>query len=73
MKLSRKMFQFAFGCHHRELSRVFTLERQTYQVCLRCGQQVQYSWDLMQSTPTTISDCQDNRSNNSTNTEAALI
>jgi hypothetical protein len=48
MKLSRRMFQLAFGCHHRQLSRVFTLERRTYQVCLHCGQQVEYSWDLMQ-------------------------
>jgi hypothetical protein len=31
------MFQFAFGCHHRHLSRVFTIKKWTYKVCLDCG------------------------------------
>jgi hypothetical protein len=73
MRLSRRIFQFAFGCRHRELSRVFTLERRTYQVCLQCGQQVEYSWDLMRSMPPGVSGRSDNRSNNSAHTEAALI
>jgi hypothetical protein len=29
--------QFAFGCHHRHVSRVFTIKKQTYKVCLDCG------------------------------------
>jgi hypothetical protein len=29
--------QFAFGCHHRHLSRVFTIKKRTYKVCLDCG------------------------------------
>jgi hypothetical protein len=31
------MIQFAFGCHHRHLSRVFTIKSRTYKVCLDCG------------------------------------
>ncbi len=31
------MIQFAFGCHHRHLSRVFTIKKRTYKVCLDCG------------------------------------
>jgi len=29
--------QFTFGCHHRHLSRVFTIKKRTYKVCLDCG------------------------------------
>ena len=31
------MIQFAFGCHHRHISRVFTIGKRTYKVCLDCG------------------------------------
>jgi hypothetical protein len=31
------MIQFAFGCHHRHISRVFTIKKRTYKVCLDCG------------------------------------
>ena len=31
------MIQFAFGCHHRHVSRVFTIKKRTYTVCLDCG------------------------------------
>jgi len=31
------MIQFAFGCHHRHVSRVFTIKKRTYKVCLDCG------------------------------------
>jgi hypothetical protein len=31
------IFQFVFGCHHRHLSRVFTIKRRTYPVCFDCG------------------------------------
>ena len=31
------MIQFAFGCHHRHISRVFTIDKRTYKVCLDCG------------------------------------
>ena len=47
MKLSLKMLQRAFGCRHSQLSRVFTLDRRTYRVCLQCAKQIEYSWETM--------------------------
>jgi len=35
----RRMFQFAFCCHHAHLSRVFTIKKRTYKVCLDCGEE----------------------------------
>jgi hypothetical protein len=49
MTLVLWIFRFAFDCHHRHLSRVFTIKRRTYQVCLRCGWQQEYSWARMHS------------------------
>jgi hypothetical protein len=49
------IFQFAFGCHH-QLSRVFTIRRRTYQVCIRCGREFAYSWELMHSLRAQIAD-----------------
>jgi hypothetical protein len=49
MNTLRKIVQFAFECHHRELSRVFTIQNRTYQVCFECGQEVNYSWEQMRS------------------------
>jgi hypothetical protein len=40
-------FEFVFGCHHDQLSRVFTITKKTYKVCLKCGQQFNYSWPRM--------------------------
>jgi hypothetical protein len=40
------MFRFAIGCHHQR-SDVFTIQKRTYQVCLKCGQEFEYSWALM--------------------------
>jgi hypothetical protein len=34
---------FAFGCHHRKLSRVFTIEGRSYKVCCDCGAHLDYS------------------------------
>ena len=31
------VFDLLFGCHHSNLSRVFTIRRQTYRVCCDCG------------------------------------
>lgn len=42
--------EMLFGCHH-QLSRVFTIQRRTYQVCLDCGREFGYSWELMRSMP----------------------
>lgn len=33
------MIQFAFGCHHSHVSRVFTIKKRTYKVCLDCGRE----------------------------------
>lgn len=33
------IFEFAFGCHHRHLSRVFTIKHRTYRVCFDCGKE----------------------------------
>jgi hypothetical protein len=38
-----KSYDFAFGCHHRNLSRVFTIEHRTYRVCCSCGVKFTYS------------------------------
>jgi len=47
MRLLTWIVQLAFGCHHRRLSGVFTIKKRTYQVCLTCGQEFPYSWELM--------------------------
>ena len=39
-------FEILFGCHH-QLSRVFTIQRRTYQVCTDCGKEFGYSWEFM--------------------------
>jgi len=38
---------FVFGCHHSNLSRVFTIGRKTYRVCCDCGATFNYSLDAM--------------------------
>jgi hypothetical protein len=43
------LFRFAFGCRHRQRSGVFTINKRTYQVCLNCGEEFDYSWALMHS------------------------
>lgn len=35
----RRVIQFVFGCRHRHLSRVFTINQRTYKVCFDCGQE----------------------------------
>lgn len=40
-------YDLLFGCHHTHLSRVFTLDRRTYRVCLGCGAKFDYSLDTM--------------------------
>ncbi len=42
-----RLCDFAFGCHHRELSRVFTIARRTYKVCCACGATFKYSLETM--------------------------
>ena len=43
------LFQFVCGCHHKRLSRVFTIKQRTYQVCFECGQEFDYSWGRIHS------------------------
>ncbi len=40
-------FSSVFGCSHDRLSRPFTIQRQSYMVCLECGQKVFYSMEEM--------------------------
>lgn len=55
MKVVRTLFQFIYeffyelilGCSHHRLTRPFTLEKETYMVCLDCGKQLYYSPTLM--------------------------
>ena len=41
------LLNFLFGCHHGNLSRVFTIRRRTYCVCCDCGREFDYSLDTM--------------------------
>ena len=41
--IARSIFNFFFGCRHRELTRVFTLDNQTYRVCLSCGARIPFT------------------------------
>lgn len=40
-------YEILFGCHHGRLTRPFTIEQQTYKVCLNCGKQIFYSAERM--------------------------
>ena len=42
---------FAFGCRHGKLSRVFTLEGRSYKVCCDCGAHFDYSLRTMSIVP----------------------
>ena len=41
------ILDFLFGCHHVHLSRVFTLQGETYRVCCDCGAKFAYSLETM--------------------------
>ena len=47
MKYIVAALDFFFGCHHNELSRVFTIGGRSYQVCCECGAEFRYSLDTM--------------------------
>jgi hypothetical protein len=48
MEFFQSVFEAIFGfCRHGNLSRPFTIEGQTYKVCMDCSQQVFYSRDTM--------------------------
>jgi hypothetical protein len=39
--------ELAFGCRHRKLSRVFTIDGRSYKVCCDCGARFRYSLETM--------------------------
>jgi len=41
------IFSLVFGCHHRQLSRVFTISGRTYRVCCSCGTKFDYCLKTM--------------------------
>ncbi len=47
MAILTALFEFLFGCHHRNLSRVFTIRARTYKVCMDCGAEFDYSLHTM--------------------------
>ncbi len=47
MPVLTAIFEFLFGCHHRNLSRVFTIRARTYKVCTDCGAEFDYSLQTM--------------------------
>jgi len=47
MRLLVGVLDFIFGCHHGEMSRVFTIEGRTYRVCCGCGAEFDYSLQSM--------------------------
>jgi hypothetical protein len=41
------VFKWFLGCRHKQLSRVFTIDRRTYRVCCDCGTQFDYCLENM--------------------------
>jgi hypothetical protein len=46
------VYEMLFGCRHNRQTRPFTIEAETYKVCLDCGRQIFYSTERM--TPLTL-------------------
>jgi hypothetical protein len=55
-KSQQSLMNRLLGHHNHELSRVFTIRRRTYQVCVSCGREFEYSWELMRRKKSFISD-----------------
>ncbi len=47
MPILTALFEFLFGCHHQNLSRIFTIRARTYKVCMDCGAEFDYSLRTM--------------------------
>lgn len=47
MPIARTIWDWLFGCRHKQLSRAFTNEGETYKVCLRCAKHFPYSLETM--------------------------
>lgn len=43
-----RALDYAFGCRHKRLSRVFTIASRTYKVCCDCGADFDYSLKKME-------------------------
>ena len=56
MKHLLRVYQFTFGCHHNQLTRVFTIKKLTYQVCVECGREFAYSWASMRPIQPSVAD-----------------
>jgi hypothetical protein len=50
------VLESAFGCHHRQRRAAFTIKQRTYQVCLNCGREFDYSGALMHSIQSSVTD-----------------
>jgi hypothetical protein len=73
MKPVLSILQFAFGCRHRQRSGVFTIKKRTYQVCLECGQELDYSWALMHSVRSSVADSPNAPPNSTRHAEVPVI
>ncbi|HEV2135140.1 MAG TPA: hypothetical protein VGR47_12975 [Terracidiphilus sp.] len=49
MPLGKRLFDTLTACRHRHLSRLVTINHQTYRTCLDCGARMRYSWQTMSS------------------------
>ena len=47
MKPLLSFLHSAFGCLHRQMSRVFTIKKRTHRVCFQCWAELEYSWASM--------------------------
>lgn len=47
MEWLSRVSDFVFGCHHSNLSRVFTIDRRTYRACCGCAATFDYSLETM--------------------------
>jgi len=51
-----RIFQFSLGRRPRQRSAVFTIKKRTYQVCLKCGQEFEYSRARMHAVRPSVAD-----------------
>jgi hypothetical protein len=73
MALLSWILQRAYGCRHRERSRVFTINQRTYQVCLECGREFEYSGPLMHYARSSAPQVLARPLNNSRHTDSAAV
>ena len=67
------MFDSLFGCHHQQLSRVFTIRKRTYQVCIACGREFEYSWEVMHSKRRFVADPASTRLNSTRHADVSAL